>query len=727
MGVYAANEDWSLQLHRHQVKLSPHHPGGILALAGVAFESAGPGALLAFVFNGVIAVITVLSFAEMSTAFPQSGGTYAFAKRVLSVQAAFMVGWVVWFASIVAAVLYALGFAAYFQVLFRDLFGRPPFWLAGRPLEVVGAVMAVLFYARALSRSGGGGTPWATVGKMAVFAVLVAGGLPALVKAPGGSLQNALDPLLPFGMTGVLAAMGFSFIAFQGFDLIAAVAGDIKEPRRTIPRAMLLSIGLALAVYLPLLFIIATVGVSEGSTIGQMSAASPETVVAIAAQNYLGQAGYWLVVVAALLSMLSALEANLLAASNVVLAMARDRTLPPQLAALDPFRQTPVAGLRASAATVAFLIAVLPGVAEAGAAASLIFLISFALTHWMAILVRRRAQGSLDCFEIPWFPYLPAFGALCCLGLALFQAVNVPAAGAITALWLTLGGALYLALFERRARVADAAAEGSDPSLMVLRGRSPVMLVPVANPEHAPSMVAVARALTPDRVGRVLLLGVAASPNHHLEDAQEALRRALQAETSCEALVTIAESPWEEIHRIFTLYRCESLLVGLSQLEHLEYETHLEDLATRVASDVVVLRAPVGWQPGTVKRILVPVAGSGGHDVLRARFLNSLLRGSPELSVTYLHMAASEERVRQVEETLKALIHDEVGDRAEVRVEVVGDVVGDLVAMAQDYDLIVLGLQRQGKQHAFGRVTLEVAGRTEKALIVIGHRARSGG
>lgn len=87
--------------------------GGILALTGAAFASTGPSAILAFALNGVIALITALSFAELSAAFPESGGTYVFSKKVLSIRAAFAVGWVVWFASIVAAVLYAADQAAH--------------------------------------------------------------------------------------------------------------------------------------------------------------------------------------------------------------------------------------------------------------------------------------------------------------------------------------------------------------------------------------------------------------------------------------------------------------------------------------------------------------------------------------------------------------------------------------------------------------------------------------
>ena len=87
--------------------------GGILVLAGAAFQETGPSTILAFALNGVIAFMTALSFAEMASMFPESGGAYTFAKKVLTVRAAFGMGWVLWFAYIVAGVLYALGFAEY--------------------------------------------------------------------------------------------------------------------------------------------------------------------------------------------------------------------------------------------------------------------------------------------------------------------------------------------------------------------------------------------------------------------------------------------------------------------------------------------------------------------------------------------------------------------------------------------------------------------------------------
>ena len=108
--------------------------GGILALSGVAFASTGPSALLAFALNGCIAIIVALSYAEMSSVFPESGGMYLFSKKVLSIESAFFVGWIVWFASVVVAVLYAIGFASFsvaaVNVLWNALIGSPPLWLS---------------------------------------------------------------------------------------------------------------------------------------------------------------------------------------------------------------------------------------------------------------------------------------------------------------------------------------------------------------------------------------------------------------------------------------------------------------------------------------------------------------------------------------------------------------------------------------------------------------------
>ncbi|MCG8460550.1 MAG: amino acid permease, partial [Holophagales bacterium] len=577
--------------------------GGILALAGVAFATTGPSAVVAFALNGLIALLTALTFAEMATSFPESGGTYTFAKKVLSVEAAFMVGWVVWFASIVAAVLYALGFAAFFRIFLAEAWqasgGAPPPWILDHAFELLLAVAATAFYARGLMRRQGGGGLWETGGKVVVFVGLLAAGVWVLPSRDPAQLLDQLTPFFAAGGLGLLQAMGYTFIALQGFDLIAAVGGQVREPSKVLPRAMIGSLLIALAIYLPLLLLVATVGVAQGDSIIRVAAADPEAVVAIAVEQYLGRTGFWLVIVAALLSMLSALQANLLAASHIALAMARDRNLPGRLRQLHGERGTPVGAVLATSGTVILLLLAVPDVAVAGAMSSLIFLLSFTLAHLTGILTRRRGGGREDAFLLPFFPLVPVVGGLACLGLAVFQGLAVPSAGAVAAAWLASGGALYVLVFSRRARVADAAAEALDPQLARLRGRAPLVLVPIANPASARSLVTLASALAPPRVGKVLLLYVVETPERwspeemppHLVFAQEVLGRALNASFAAdlapEALITVSPEPWSEIGRVARTHACESLLLGLGDLAEPARSSRIEVLTEEVGSDVV--------------------------------------------------------------------------------------------------------------------------------------------
>ena len=709
--------------------------GGILALAGVAYETTGPATLVVFAANGVIAVLTALSFAEMSTAFPQSGGTYTFAKNVLSVRAAFAFGWVGWFASIVAGVLYAMGFASYAAIALQEcarlLLGVAPEWLVGQTMVATLAICATAYYTFGLIRTSGGGDNWINFAKMIVFAVLIGGGLWALTGSSLTAIHTSLTPFLTHGIAGFFKAMGYTFIALQGFDLISAVAGEVRAPERTLPRAMLLSLAAALGVYLPLLFVIATAGVPPGQTIGALSANHPEVVVALSARHFLGDVGFWLVLVAAILSMLSALQANLLAASRVALTMAQDRTLPAPIGEVHIRYKTPITAICVSALTMAILLMIVPDVAAAGAAASLIFLISFAMTHWTSILARTRRRTPAP-FHTPLFPLIPVTGGLCCAGLALFQALSVPTAGLTSAVWLGLGGLLYWALLARRARVVDASAEALDPQLLQMRGRSPLVLVPVANPQNASAMVAVAHALAPPGVGRVLLLSVVAEQEwrekespHSLHDTQTVLREAVTASFAAgmapEALMTVAQQPWPEIVRVSRVHRCESLLLGLSDVN----STHLEELISSVSCDVVVLHAPPGWHLKNVHRVLVPTRGLGAHDKFRARLLGSLCR-TGKREVTFLQVLPehiSDFQCDRAQRRLTQFANEEVPTRVDALVVRHNKPLEAITDMANNHDLAILGLERIDKnRRQFGQLAPILAQNITCATIMISRR-----
>ncbi len=712
--------------------------GGVFALAGVAFAASGPSAILAFVFNGLIALITALSFAEMATGNPRNGGTYTYAKRALTVQIAFGVGWVVWFASLVAAVLYALGFGAFLAFALQHLpLGDSMGALvhhAAAPVAM--ALLSVAYYAIRIYRGSGGGGALANVVKLAVFGLLIAGGLAVMVRTPFSHITESVTPFFTGGIRGLLAAMGYTFIALQGFDLIASAAGEIKEPEKTIPRAMVYTLAVGLAIYVPLLFVVMTVGMQPGEGIAEVSAANPETVVAIAAQNYLGAFGFWFVLVAAIASMLSALQANLFAASRIAMSMANDRTLSHHLAYIHPRHNTPSHAVLTTAAIVTLLILVLPDVAAAGAASSLIFLITFALAHLVMMLMRKRRFAKAETFNVPWYPVLPILGMVACLGLALFQAVAVPAAGIISLLWLLAGLALFVSFFIQRARAVDASEEALDPDLVRLRGLSPLVLLPISNPANAESMVFVANALAPPVVGRVLLLSIV-KPSEDTEalkrrlmENREAIFQALSASFVSglrpDALTTIADEPWEEIDRVIRVHRCRSILLGLSSFSDLRSSENLEKLVKRAPCDVVVMRSPYsGWKISDARTVLIPVAGLSAHDTLRARVAAILWRTSHP-SITFLQILPSstpEGVVRKNQHHLARFAGRIIPGKTQAVVSRSDDVKSELIRQTALHDLVIMGLGKPGPTgRAFGQIPLSMAEETKTALIFISHK-----
>lgn len=693
--------------------------GGLLILVGTAFGQAGPAAMLAFLLNGVVAWLTAMSVSEISTTFPESGGAYTFAKKILSVRAAFAVGWVLWFAYIVAGVLYALGFAAFTVILLKgacDAAGLDGGWLDGRNPVLFLATLATIGYSIGLVRKAAGGGQWVTIGKVVLFVLLSVAGLVALLRQPLEDIGPELSPFFTGGLSGLMAAMGFTFITLQGFEMVAAIAGEIKDPSKTIPKAIFGSLAISLAVYVPLLFLVATAGVDDGGHIVELAAANPDTVVAVATREFLGPAGYWFMVAAIAIATLSALQANLLTASRVAFAMAQDHTLPSVLEQRHPTRGTPLMAIYATALATVAIMFMIPDLASAGAAASLIFLLAFALTHATTYLMRKRGGPKLleGSYQSPWFPFVPVVGGLSCAGLAVYQALVVPDAGGILLIWLGLGVILYFALFQGRAEAADASAEALDPRLNMLRGKIPLVLLPIVNPGTAVSMVEIANALAPSEFARVLLLTIIRGTRGgqgdplvaQLADAQEAVRQALTASYTAghapEALMTAATDPWPEIRRIADEHRCESLLVGIPKLIETSFDRELEKLVNEVDCDVAMMRCPDDWRIGAARRVLVPIAGKSDEHELRARVLGTLSRELPRevVFLTVLPAAAADDEVTATERTLGRLADMNIPGTPVIEVVRSDDVGAAIVAASDRCDLVILGMRRsrQGRK-----------------------------
>jgi hypothetical protein len=329
-------------------------------------------------------------------------------------------------------------------------------------------------------------------------------------------------------------------------------------------------------------------------------------------------------------------------------------------------------------------------------------------------------------------------GGLACAALAWRVAVEDPGATAVATTWLALGVGLYATRLAGRAERRDAWAEAADPELAALRGRSALILVPIANPAYAQALTDVAHAITPPAGGRVLLLSIVrpeASEDDTHPSAGEVVRTqqvlgaalgtALAAGRRPEALITVADDVWPEIERVAAEHGCEGLVLGHPDLAEVSRREQVERLVSRLGRDVVILRAPPDWAVAGAERVLIPVRGHAGHDELRARLLGSLLRAGTK-RVTFVQVVPIHTPDGARDRAMKDLLAyaaDAAPGAGEAEILASDNPLEALIERTKEADLIVLGMQRiDRRRRAFGPLAVALAEAGDRPTLTISRR-----
>ena len=194
---------------------------GIFVLIGIAAGYAGPSLPIAFLLNGIVTTFTALSYAELGSSIPAAGGGFLWVKEGLGDTQGFLAGWMNWFAYIVACALYGLGFGRLATELW--IITGVPLPLSEHQLSLVFMIIVVGLFAyinsRGASEAGLAGSI-VTIAKVVILSVFIGFGLYAMLNNPSWS-DNFSAGMLPNGIGGVFVAMGMTFIAFEGYEIIA--------------------------------------------------------------------------------------------------------------------------------------------------------------------------------------------------------------------------------------------------------------------------------------------------------------------------------------------------------------------------------------------------------------------------------------------------------------------------------------------------------------------------
>ncbi|MCB2224605.1 MAG: APC family permease [Actinobacteria bacterium] len=354
--------------------------GGIFAVLGVVAAQAGGAAPLALLLAGVVALLTASSYALLSVEYPSRGGSVVFVDRVFGVGLATgALNNLLWFGYLVTLSLYAAAFANYAATFVTGDGAVPALLYHGLVTAAVLVPTALnLLSAAAVARA-------ETAVVLIKLGILVVVGVAGAFTVDAARLATSTWPALP----SIAAAGMLVFVAYEGFELIANAGEDIRNPRRNLPRALYLSVGIVVVLYVTIAAI--TVGTLTPSEI----AGSSDFALAAAARPALGQLGFTLVASAAVLATLSAINATLYGAARLSYSIAAEGELPPTLE--RSVWSEPVGLLITAGATL--VLANVLDVTAISSIASAVFLIVFGAVNLAAFsssrgrALRRAAAG----------------------------------------------------------------------------------------------------------------------------------------------------------------------------------------------------------------------------------------------------------------------------------------------------------------------------------------------
>jgi amino acid transporter len=360
---------------------------GIFVLTGIAAGATGPALMLAFALNGIVTIFTAMVYAELGSAIPESGGGYLWVKEAHGGSHAFLAGWMSWFSHAVAGALYALGFGSYGAHLLRSLALQLP-GMESRLLEKGLAVAVVLIFLyinyRGISETGMAGNI-VTLGKLAVLALFIGFGLHAILERPEPT--DPFRPFFPKGMESIFLAMGFTFIAFEGYEIIVQAGEEVKNPRRSIPRAVFWSLIIVVPLYI-LVGIVAIGAIQSTGPTWEFLGEHRELGLVKAAEQFM-PFGSFILLFGGLLSTVSALNATTFSSTRVAFAMGRDKALPDLFARIHKRNRTPYMALAGTGVIILLMVLLVP-IEEVTTAADVMFLLLFVQVNYAVLRIRRE-------------------------------------------------------------------------------------------------------------------------------------------------------------------------------------------------------------------------------------------------------------------------------------------------------------------------------------------------
>ncbi|MFC7165417.1 amino acid permease [Halospeciosus flavus] len=676
----------------------------------------------------------------------------------------YIVGWSMILGYPASAAFYLASFSDWFYRFIYPAFSIPeaiPYWVGGF------VVLALLVGINLKGTEETGAFQIAVTGlKVALIILFLYGGLQSFdASIVVESLQQNTQTFADFRDIGLTSAL--VFITFFGFEAIATNAEEIKKPGDTVPRAIFISMGLVTVIY-TLVVLVIVIAVNDpkfldfltnnvelgGLTAKEYIANHGEVSMAYAAKYFLevfGNAGFYVIIVGALFSMISAANATILAGSRVKLAMARRDHLPSQFEDLHDTFNTPHKAVLLTGGLILFYIAVFSvvfgshpgsgtyhppfglhlGIEHLAHFADFMLLGGLIVVNLAVVQSRRKFPDIDRGFEVPFVPVVPVIAVLA--NLVLFLNVS-PVSFAIGVVAEIVGVAFWFTVLSGKPAEH---AEEETPTLVAEHHPSEseyTLLVSIANPEHVPQLMRTAVDIAKDRDGDILVMSAVELPaqtplsegGQYLEDEREivdeAMEFAREEDVPVSGTVRIGHDVSEAITNTVDQYECDAALLGwsgTSRRRDIVLGSTVDEVIRDAACDVLVEKT--GEVEQEIASILLPTAG-GPHAEFAAE-VSSAIAHSEGATVRVVHVVdpdASETERRDAQDR----IDDTVAALSDVEYETEllegEDVVDTIVTETAETDLTLVGATREGilQQLVLGAVPEAVGKRAKGAVIM---------
>ena len=655
---------------------------GIFTLSGLAVGYVGSAAIVSFLLAAVVAAFTALTYCEFTSIYPFSGEGYLYARKTFPPLLAYLVGWCILLGYSSSCAFYIASLSTYFN----EFVWHAP--LAALPGLVFLAALTLLNIKG--TKESGTFQIVVTVAKIALLLWFIAGGLGAFDTA---AITERFSRDIPL----IASTAALVFITFFGFSAIAASAGEVINPTRTIPRAIFISMLVVTLLYALVVLVVVVADLTEYT----------EAAMGVAARAFLGPVGGAVIVGGAIFSMISASNASIMAGSRVALSMSHRRHLPRFFARIGERTHTPFAAVLAAGASIGLFALVLP-LEDLAHFANLVLLLALCFVNAALIVHRRRFPDIERPFRVPLVPLLPALG----IAANIYLILQIPIQGhlqpvLLAMLALLVGLFWYAAWRGTRYEVPDASGPGSRVVALRASPRTAPfrILLPVYNPHTAEPLLRIAAALARERDGEITLLRVVRVPD---QLPPELARVAIAAEddmldrlAALEGELGVPVTTEVRVARNVARAILEARREDRSHLIVLGWKgftTQARRILGEVTDDVVRLaRADImlvrfGPERTVPRRILLPTAGGAHARKARSYALGMTEGDGGSLTLAGVVPADSTERQRADREKWLAGERAEMPEGAPVETRILaGGVVESIVAAAGEYDAVMVG------------------------------------